>query len=250
VVRIPSSGVWSIAVRATDAAGNWSRWWSRQVHVDAGIPVLRTIRASHTLIATADARFSVSWSGTDNVRVTSYEWRVVKVPDGVPSAPHATTSRSASFKLGAGTWLVQVRARDAARNASAWRSVRVFVPRDDRAFSFSEGTHRWSPAGAYRHTLTTTSVKNATITTSCEQCRSFVLIGRAGPRYGKLVVTVDGQSTIVDTATLHGRRVTANHEHVTLFSTSFAPGAHEVTIRNLGTSGRPTIAIDGLGFSV
>jgi hypothetical protein len=36
---------------------------------------------------------------------------------------------------------------------------------------------------------------------------------------------------------------------VLLFSTRFAPGAHTVTITNLGTTGRPTIAIDGLDFS-
>jgi hypothetical protein len=35
---------------------------------------------------------------------------------------------------------------------------------------------------------------------------------------------------------------------VLLFSTRLTPGPHTVTIKNLATAGRPTIAIDGLGF--
>ena len=62
-------------------------------------------------------------------------------------------------------------------------------------------------------------------------------------------MTVDGVSTTVDTAYLSGKRVTAIHDRVVLFTARFARGAHTVTVRNLATSGRPTIAIDGLGFS-
>ena len=69
------------------------------------------------------------------------------------------------------------------------------------------------------------------------------------PRCGQLQVTVDGVSTIVDTAFYKGTRATSYHDRVLLFSTRFAPGPHTVTITNLATTGRPTIAIDGLDFS-
>jgi hypothetical protein len=62
-------------------------------------------------------------------------------------------------------------------------------------------------------------------------------------------VTVDGVSTVVDSGYLGTKRATSYHNRVLLFSTRFTPGPHTVTIRNLATSGRPTIAIDGLGFA-
>jgi len=77
----------------------------------------------------------------------------------------------------------------------------------------------------------------------------FYLVGRVGPAYGRLRVTVDGVSTVVDTGFYQGRRATSNHDRVLLFSTRLTPGAHTVSIRNLATTGRSTIAIDGLDFT-
>jgi hypothetical protein len=244
-----TSGTWTIAVRAGDAAGNWSKWRSDTVRVDAGVPTMTGLRLSQTVVRTADARFTATWSATDNVGVTRYQWRTRKSPDGAPSVPTSTTSRSGAFRLGAGTWFLDLRASDAVGNWSSWRSARVLVPRDDRAFSFSAGTARHTGAAYFRGTLTTTSVKDARIVTTTADGNTFVLIGRVGPSYGKLAVTVDGVSTVVDSGYLGTKRATSYHNRVLLFSTRFTPGPHTVTIRNLATSGRPTIAIDGLGFA-
>jgi hypothetical protein len=244
-----STGTWTIAVRATDAAGNWSRWRSDTVRVDAGIPSMTQLRASQTVVRTTDGHFTATWAGTDNIGVTRYQWRTRKSPDGTPSTPVWTTARSGTFRLAVGTWYLDVRARDAVGNASPWRSVRVLVPRDDRAFSFSAGTTRRVGSAFYRGTLTTTNVKDAQLVTSTADGNLFVLIGRVGPTYGKLAVTVDGTSTVVDTAYLGGQRATTIHDRVLLFAVRLAPGAHTVTIRNLGTTGRRTIAIDALGFA-
>jgi hypothetical protein len=244
-----TSGTWTIAVRAGDAAGNWSKWRSDTVRVDAGVPTMTGLRLSQTVVRTADARFTATWSATDNVGVTRYQWRTRKSPDGAPSVPTSTTSRSGAFRLGAGTWFLDLRASDAVGNWSSWRSARVLVPRDDRAFSFSAGTARHAGTAYFRGTLTTTSVKDARIVTTTADGNMFVLIGRVGPSYGKLAVTVDGVSTVVDSGYLGTNRATSYHNRVLLFSTRLAPGAHTVTIRNLATSGRPTIAIDGLGFA-
>ena len=244
-----TTGTWTVAVRAGDAAGNWSKWWSDTVRVDAGVPAMTGLRLSQTVVRSADARFTATWSATDNVGVTRYQWRTRKSPDGAPSTPTSTTSRSGAFRLGPGTWFLEVRASDAVGNWSPWRSARVVVPRDDRAFSFSAGTKRHTGAAYYRGTLTTTSVKDAQIVTSTTDGSMFVLIGRVGPSYGKLEVTVDGVATIVDSGYLGTARATSYHNRVLLFSTRFAPGPHTVTIKNLATAGRPTIAIDGLGFA-
>ena len=244
-----TTGTWTVAVRALDGAGNASRWVSGSVRVDSGIPAMTGLRVSQTVVRTVNGTIGAAWGGTDNVAVTRYQWRTRRSPDGAPSAVVSTTHRSGTFTFAVGSWYLDVRAVDAVGNASPWRSVHVMVPRDDRSFSFSAGTTRRTGADFYRRTLTTTSAKDATLTTSTTDATSFVLIGRVGPTYGKLRVTVDGASTVVDSAYLSGKRVALYHDRVVLFSVRLAPGAHSVTITNLGTSGRPTIAIDALGFS-
>jgi hypothetical protein len=208
------------------------------------------LRVSQSVVRSVDGRITAAWSGTDNVGVTRYQWRTRQSPDGAPSSVVSTTRRSGTFAFGAGSWYLDVRAVDAVGNASAWRTLRVLVPRDDRAFTFSSGTTRRTGSTFYRGTLTTTRVKDATLTTSATGADSFVLIGRVGPTYGKLVLTVDGVSKTIDTAYLSGKRVTQIHDRVVLFSIRLDPTSpHSVTIKNLATAGRPTIAIDGLGFS-
>jgi hypothetical protein len=219
------------------------------VKVDSGIPTMTGLQLSQTIVRSVDGRFTATWSATDNIGVTRYEWRTRKSPDGTPSTPISTTGRSGSFLLGAGAWYLDVRARDAVGNASPWRSVRVIVPRDDRAFSFSGGTTRRTGSTYYRSTLTTTNVKRSQLATESADATMFVLIGRVGPTYGKFEVTVDGATTVIDSAYLRGTRVTSNHDRVLLFSARLTPGAHTVTIRNLATTGRPTIAIDGIAWA-
>lgn len=244
-----SSGAWTIAVRATDAAGNWSAWRYAKVTVDAGIPLMTRLSGGQTIVRSASGATTATWAATDNVGVTGYQYRTQRSPDGAPSSAVTTTGRSGSLKFAAGTWILQVRARDAVGNWSDWRELRFVVPRDDRAFSFSAGTVRRTGSSYYRGTLTTSRVANAQITTSIADGTGFYLVGSVGPSYGRLRVTVDGVSTIVDTGVYQGRRATSLHHRVLLFSTRLATGPHTVTITNLATSGRPTIAIDGLGFS-
>ncbi|MGH2475317.1 MAG: hypothetical protein ACRDIL_08615 [Candidatus Limnocylindrales bacterium] len=244
-----TTGGWTIAVRATDAAGNWSSWRYAKVVVDAGVPVMSRLSSSMKVVRTVDGRFTASWAATDNVRVTGYQWRTRRSPDGVASSPVSTTARSGSFRLAAGTWFLGVRARDAVGNWSPWRETRVVVPRDDRAFTFSAGTKRRSGESYYRTTQTTTSVAGARLVTANADTNGFYLVGTIGPTYGKLQVTVDGVSTTVDTGMYQGTRAARYHYRALLFSRPLTPGPHTITITNLATAGRPTIAIDGIAFS-
>lgn len=244
-----TGGSWTVAVRAADAAGNWSSWRYGKVVVDAGIPTMTGLRSSQTVVRSVDARFTVVWSASDNVGIARYQWRTRRSPDGAPSVATTTTSRRGVFRLGAGTWYLDVRARDAVGNWSAWRTISVIVPSDDRAFSFSAGTTRRTNTAAYRGTLTTTNVKDAQLVVTSVDGNGFYLVGRVGPAYGRLQVDVDGVATIIDTGFFHGTRATSYHDRVLLFSTRFAAGSHTVTITNLASTGRPTIVIDGLDFS-
>jgi hypothetical protein len=124
----------------------------------------------------------------------------------------------------------------------------MVVPVDDRSYHFSAGTHRLTSRADYRGTYTTTSKTGARLTTTFSGTGLY-LVGRAGPSYGRFRVTVDGHATLVDAGFYGGRRATALHTRVILFSVSLADGSHAVTITNLGTAGRPTLALDGIGFA-
>jgi hypothetical protein len=206
------------------------------------------LAASATVVRTRDGSFTVRWSARDNVGVTRYQWRLRKNAYGTWSAAKGTSSRSVALKPGPGAWYVSVRARDAVGNWSDWRETRALVPFDDRRYEFSRGTVRRVSSYDYRGTLTTTNRAGARLTSTFTGT-AFYLIGDAGPRLGRLRVTIDGTSQIVDTGYYRGVRASRTHHRVILFRQSLPAGAHSLTIANLGTSGRPTIAIDGLAFA-
>lgn len=242
-----ASGSWSIGVRATDAAGNWSAWRTASVIVDAGVPEMTALASSERVARANDGKFRVTWRGRDNVGVTRYQLRTRK-GDGAWSSPVKTKARSRDLAPGAGSWTVAVRARDAAGNWSPWREIRVVVPRDDRHVAFSAGTARRLGSPYYRGTLTTTRRAGASLTTSFTGT-AFYLVGPSGPGYGRMRVSIDGRSHIVDAGMHAGRRATVTRQHRLLFRAGLPPGPHVVVITNLATAGRPTIAVDGLGFA-
>jgi hypothetical protein len=243
-----TTGWWTIGVRATDAAGNWSRWRYDTVSVDAVVPTLTALKASQTIVRSVDGRFSASWSGTDNKGVTRYQWRTRGRPAGATSGVHSTTARSAAFRFPTGSWDLEVRAVDAVGNASPWRALRIVVPRDDRAFAFSTGNVRRAIPTAYRGTLTANNIPGSELTVTGDG-DAFYVVGRVGPAYGRMRITVDGVSTIVDTGYYQGKRATENRDRVLLFGTYLAPGTHTVTITNVGSAARVTVAIDALDFA-
>ena len=79
------SGPFTVAVRARDAAGNWSAWREAKVLVDADAPVMTTLVPSLYVPRAANGKFTVSWGATDNTAVTGYcladpqerRWRLV-----------------------------------------------------------------------------------------------------------------------------------------------------------------------------
>ena len=179
--------------------------------------------------------------------VTGYQVRTRRTATGAWSSPSATTATSRVFSLAPDTWYVGVRARDAVGNLGAWRETRMVVPMDDRSFHFSAGTRRSTSHVDYRGTYTTTSPAGASLTINFSGT-GLSIVGRAGPAYGRFRVTADGHSTLVDTGFYAGRRATTLHTRVLLFSIALPDGAHTVTMTNLGTAGRPTIALDGIGM--
>lgn len=240
------SGWWTIGVRATDAAGNWSTWRYVRISVDSSPPQMTALNVSSTVVRSVDGTFTASWAGIDNAAVVRYQYRTRAVPDGTPSSATSTTAGSATFHLHAGTWEIQVRAVDKVNNASPWRIVTVFVPRDDRAYLFSSGTIRRTVSTAFRSTLTENKTPGSTLTFARLDGNTLYVIGRVGPSYGRMRITVDGISTLVDTGFYQGQRATAIRDRVILFSRSLVAGPHAVTITNAGLAGRITLGIDAI----
>ena len=242
-----AEGVWTIAVQAIDDAGNWSRWRTTSFRVDATAPVMTGLAPSSAVVRSTDGKVAVHWSARDAVGVTGYQVRMRRRAAGAWSSTITTAATSRTLALAPDAWYVDVRARDGAGNLGAWRETRSVVPVDDRAFRFSAGTRRLTSRVDYRGTYTTTSSAGAKLTTTFSGTGLY-LVGRAGPGYGRFRVTVDGRSTLVDAGYVGGRRATTLHTRVILFSVALPAGAHTVTITNLGTPRRPTIALDGIGL--
>lgn len=242
-----ADGTWTIAVRAVDDAGNWSKWKLATVKVDGTAPAMTKLAPSAHVVRSADGKVTVRWAATDAAGVTSYQWRTRRTSTGAWSTPAGTTAATRTFSLAPDTWYIAVRARDAAGNYSEWRETSVIVPADDRAYSFGSATRRGTAATEYRRTYTATSSRNAKLATTFTGT-GLVIVGRAGPGYGRFRVTVDGVSAVVDTGVYAGKRATSVHTQVLLYSVTLPAGAHSVTITNLGTSGRATIVLDGIGF--
>ena len=181
--------------------------------------------------------------------MTGYQWRATQRPGTVPGPAWSIATASRTFGFRAGTWDLEVRARDAVGNYGAWRSTRVIVPTDDRAYAFSAGNVRATSASSYLGTLTSTSHTGSQMVATSTDGTAFYLIGRVGPTNGKLRVTIDGVSTTIDTAYYQGVRATTRYERVLLFSAALVAGPHTVTITALGTTNRPTIAIDAMEFA-
>jgi hypothetical protein len=241
------SGTWTIGVRATDAAGNWSAWRYIRVVVDASVPVMRELSAP-LLVRSRDGSFVVTFRATDNKAVTRYLIKTRKGPTGTWSAVSTQAGRSRTFSnLGAGTWYIAVAARDAIGNETPWKEVKVVVPKDDRAFQFDLGTVRRHNAADFRGTDTSTSRAGAKMTVQFTGDR-FYLIGTTGIGKGKMRVTIDGKSYIVDSGLHAGRRATSTHYRELLLSKWLSAGPHTVVITNLATAGRPVITLDAIGW--
>jgi len=211
-------------------------------------PPAMTGLTSPSLVRSATRVFTATWTAADNVAVTGFEIRTKRGAAGTWSAVSSQVATSQTFSgLAAGSWYINVRAVDAAGHRSAWRQVLTILPRDDRAWSFSSGTIRRAGLPYIAGTDTTTSRGGARMTIRFTGS-AFYLIGTSAVKRGKLRVTIDGRSWIVDEGTFRGTRARTTNYRVLLFSRSLTNRTHTVVITNLATIGRPTIDVDAVAW--
>ena len=154
----------------------------------------------------------------------------------------SATAKSAVVAVATGkTVRYRVRAWDDAGRVSAWVTGPTFAA-GAAAESAAKYSGSWVSAGHSSYLGGTamaskTAGAQATFTYSG---RSFGLIGPVGPTRGKATIYLDGKALLtIDTyaSSFQPRRLIQ-----TIFT---ADGNHTVTIKVLGTSGRPWVAIDG-----
>jgi subtilisin family serine protease len=201
-----------------------------------------------SLVRTASHAFEASWTATDNIAVSGYEVRTKRGLAGTWSAVSSQTAQTRLFHgLAAGSWYIAVRAVDAVGHRSAWRQVVAIVPKDDRSWRFTTGTVRRAGSAYMNATDTTTSRFGARMTIHFSGS-AFYLIGTTAVKHGKLRVTIDGRSWIVDEGRLNSARATKTTYRVLIFSKSLANRSHTVVITNLATRGRPSIDVDAVAW--
>jgi subtilisin family serine protease len=214
---------------------------------DVIAPVMTGLTAPSIVRSTTRA-FNASWTATDNLAVIGFE---IKMRNGATGTWSPITSQSGTTRtftgLAAGSWYIAVRALDAVGHRSAWRQVLAMVPRDGRAWGFSSGSVKRLGPAYIKGTDTTTSRFGARMTIRFTGS-AFYLIGTSAVRHGRLRVTIDGRSWIVDEGTLRGARATRTTYRVVVFAKALARRPHVAVITCLGTRGRPTIDIDAVAW--
>ena len=197
--------------------------------------------------------FSVSW-GPVTGTPARYDVQYARQGGAAGTWLSATTARSGLFgnanrptAVPAGSvWSISARARDAYGNLTAYGAATpAAVPFDDRwsGLHWSSGWRLTSLSNAFQGTLHQATTAGASVSATVTG-RQFFLVGQKCATCGALRVYVDG--VLKATVDTHGASTASR---LTLWTSSLTATAakHVVKVVVVGTSGRPTVVVDGLG---
>jgi hypothetical protein len=189
----------------------------------------------------------VDWglASTDNglrgyqlqARVGDGSWQSVGLPSATSSYARRTVPNGATVRF-------RVRAIDRAGTVGEWVTSATFRT---NALSDSSSAIHWSGSWSFaRHPsylggrVHSTTSQGATATISFSGS-AIAWAGPVGPTRGKARVYLDGN--LVATVDMYRSSFAARD---IVFATNVSNGTHTLRIQVLGTSGRPTVAVDGL----
>jgi hypothetical protein len=156
------------------------------------------------------------------------------------SSPTAT-SRWVTLAAGA-DYTFRVRAVDRSGRVGAWRAVgprTVYRVADTASrVSYSSGWKTASSTSYIGGKVHYTKTAGAKVSIRFDGT-SIAWTGPTGPTRGKVKVYLDG--TLIKTVDLYSSTFDARK---TVFAMQVGPGVHKLTLKALGTSGRPTVALD------
>ena len=211
--------------------------------VAATIPGTRILAASSFTAGTVP--LSLGW-GPKGDASTLYRYELQVSVDGGSwkgIGLSSRTARSATYAAAPGRdYRFRTRAYDKLGRASSWSTGPVLttsaVQESTKSAAWSGKWIVASHSGYLGGKVLASSTKGNEVTFSFSG-RGFAWVGPTGPTRGKAYVFLDGKQILtVDTysSSFRARRVIQ-----TIFT---ADGNHKVTIRVLGTSGRPWVAVD------
>lgn len=245
-----TNGTRTVYVKWTDRAGNTSAIKTDTIVLDTTVPTVTAPSrgfVADTAIFNGRITTRVPWTGSDlGSGIARYEleqstdggaWTIISTTLTSPTATRTLTTQH--------TYRLRVRAVDKAGNLGGWATGATF-----RVSRYSES----NPAIAYTGTWSTVSnpaywggaTKKSTAAGAKASLtftgRSIAWVARTGPDRGKAAIYVNGtQVATVDlySASFHSQRVV-------WVGTWGASASRKVTIKVLGTSGRPRVDLDAL----
>lgn len=170
----------------------------RWLDVDTALPSVKLTGTAFDVTKAATA--TVTYAGTDNTGIGSYDVRYRIAPTAGAFGAYATiksgtTATSVAIGLAAGyEYCVSVRTRDIAGNLSTWTADRCFSrPSDDRLMGAAKGWVRASNSAYYLGTATTTKTAGISVSRSVQAKRLFLIATKCAT-CGSLNVFYNGKS--------------------------------------------------------
>jgi hypothetical protein len=237
----------TVRVRWKDSLGHWSASRADTIVLDTTAPTVFAPKVRPVAVEpSGDVILAVPMRGRDaGSGITAFDLRR-RVDGGAwvyVSDRLGTASARVRARRGTGVEL-SVRASDGAGNRSSWQRSGSLRPS-----IVGDGSPRIRYRGAWRTTTGASHLGN-TVHRSRDpgSTASITFIGRAiglvsavGPDRGRAAIFVDGRRV----ATVDLRAATAGYARIVWARSWKTPALHTVTIRVLGTPGRPRVDVDG-----
>jgi hypothetical protein len=237
-------------VQWRDTVGNWSTPLEATIILDRVAPVTRSLSAhvspAGASVDGATVPIALAWAATEATSgVARYEVR--RSTDGRAWSGVTSSLRVAALtaRVAPGhTYRFSVRAIDKAGNVGAWTNgATLRVTATQQSASSVRYRRTWrtvSAMGYWGGTARTSTAAGATASVTFTG-RSFAWVGVKGPGRGRARVSVDGRVV----ATVDLKATSTRYERLVWARTWTTSGTHTVTIRVLGTAGRPRVDVDG-----
>jgi hypothetical protein len=208
-------------------------------------PVIKL--SSSSVVPSTGVPVLVDWglASTDNglrryevqIRVGDGSWTSVSLPSATTSALRRSVPSGVTVRF-------RVRPVDLAGIVGDWSTSSYFR---GSALSDSSSAIHWSSGWSYASyssylggRVHSTAARGATATMTFNGS-SIAWAGPVGPTRGKARVYIDGQ--LITTVDLYRSAFSARR---LVFARNVGGGTHTLKIQTLGTSGRPTVAVDEL----
>lgn len=245
-----TNGTRTVHVKWRDAAGNWSPVKVDTIVLDtvaATVTAPRRGFAPSTAIVAGRIQLRVPWGGTDATSGIARYW-LQQQTDGGPWSTVSTSLTAPTLTRSLATghrYAFRVKGIDKAGNVSDWATgpqVTLSARQEGNAsIRYSGSWSTVSDTTAWGGVLKRSSKAGAKASLTFTG-RSVAWVARTGPDRGKAVVYVNGAKV----ATVDLYASTAGTQRVVWVGSWTTSVSRKVTIKVLGTSGRPRVEVDAL----